>query len=162
MTRAGDWFEAAPFGRHLPDGGRRVEAGLRFACTQCGACCSGPPGTVVLSEAEAHRLARRLGLPTDQFLDRYTTPTADGPSLVERLGPHGHDCVFLDRASVPGRAVCGVYQDRPNQCRTWPFWKATLGDPRAWARAAARCPGMNQGPLTPARVVRLTRDASPV
>ena len=41
--------------------------GLRFACTRCGNCCTGPPGAVWINEAEARQLARRLELTLDQF-----------------------------------------------------------------------------------------------
>ncbi|RMD61622.1 MAG: YkgJ family cysteine cluster protein, partial [Planctomycetota bacterium] len=37
-------------------------AGLRFECTQCGACCTGSPGYVAFTEEEARGMASRLGL----------------------------------------------------------------------------------------------------
>ena len=157
-----EWFEAAPYGPEDGRGRRRVEQGLRFACTMCGNCCSGVPGTVMVDAGEVATLSKRLGVDEAEFVERYTKPVEGELSITERLTAFGWDCVFLDRMSVPGRAVCGVYEDRPGQCRTWPFWKRTLADERAWDRASATCPGMNKGPLVPARLVRLTRDASPI
>lgn len=163
MSPDGDaWYEAAPFGLADADGRRRVEGGLRFSCTMCGNCCSGVPGTVMVNVREIVALAARLGVREDDFLLRYTKVADGGVSLVERLTAYGWDCVFLDRTSVPGKALCGVYSDRPEQCRTWPFWKRNLVDERSWARASATCPGINRGPLHPASMVRLTRDASPI
>lgn len=159
MTAGGDWFERSPFTPGVRGG---VEGGLRFRCTMCGNCCTGAPGTVVLDAGERRALAGALGLGEAEFLERYTKPMDGGVSLGERLTAFGWDCVFLDRTAVPGRAVCGVYEHRPLQCRTWPFWKRNLGDERAWDRAGATCPGINAGPLTPARLVRLTRDSSPI
>jgi Fe-S-cluster containining protein len=157
---ARDWFERSPF---TPEPGTRsVENGLRFRCTMCGNCCTGAPGTVLLDDAERGALARRLGVSEADFVDQYTKPMEGGVSLRERLTAFGWDCVFLDRTTIPGKAVCGVYEDRPLQCRTWPFWKRNLTDERAWDRAGATCPGINAGPLTPARRVRLTRDLSPI
>ncbi|MEQ8317195.1 MAG: YkgJ family cysteine cluster protein [Phycisphaerales bacterium] len=157
-----DWFEASPFGPADRHGVRRPERGLRFACTMCGNCCTGPPGTVMVDERERAALAQHLGLSAAEFDEQYTRTLDEGVTLVERLTAFGHDCVFLDRTTVPGRAVCGVYEHRPSQCRTWPFWQRNLTDERAWDRAAATCPGMNSGPLRTAREVRLTRDSSPI
>lgn len=162
MSKASDWFERSPFGPRNAANHAKTENGLRFACTMCGNCCTGVPGTVMVSQAEIAALANRLGIDPEAFERKYTKATEEGRSLVERLTAFGWDCVFLDRASVPGKAVCGVYHDRPAQCRTWPFWKRNLIDERSWASASATCPGMNRGPLVPARSVRLTRDASPI
>lgn len=148
------WFE-----RRDPESG---EAGLRFACTMCGNCCSGAPGVVLFTDDEAAALALHLGLTVEAFLATYTQETSEGRSLVERRTQHGYDCVFLDRESRPGRALCGVYEYRPMQCRTWPFWKRTLRDREAWLRSKRMCPGIDTGPLHSPRVVRLTRDRSPL
>ena len=159
---AEDWFERSPFGPPDAEGRRTTEDGLRFRCTMCGNCCTGALGTVAIDDAEIDALARRLGIAREAFIERYTKPMETGRSLVEKLTAFGWDCVFLDRTSVPGKAVCGLYEDRPLQCRTWPFWKQNLESERAWNRASAACPGMNHGPLHDARTVRLTRDKSPV
>lgn len=53
------------------------------------------------------------------------------------------DCRFLDGTK------CGVYEGRPTQCRTWPFWPEVMGA-KGWAReVAAFCPGVGKGPLLP-------------
>lgn len=136
-----------------PEGG----AGLRFGCTMCGHCCSGPAGYVLVNDAECAALAVRLGLGVQEFVDRYTHVLPEGRSLREHTGPRGYDCVFLDRAKFPGRAVCGVYEDRPRQCRTWPFWNSVLADAGTWKRAGAMCPGINKGVLVPVEQVRVLR-----
>jgi len=40
---------------------------------------------------------------------------------------------------------CTVYEDRPRQCRTWPFWRSNLGSQESWSDAAASCTGMDHG-----------------
>jgi len=147
-----DWFD-----RPDPTGDTSTgERGLRFACTMCGACCSGPSGYVGFTPAEARAIARRLGLAEDEFLRRYTTDTPAGPSFIERRSEHGLDCVFLDRETIPGRAICSVYEDRPSQCRTWPFWVGNLRSPNHWRSAGRTCPGINTGRLHAPETIRLT------
>ncbi len=108
-------------------------------------------------------MARALGIDERTFLDRYARQVHGKWSLIERLTEFGHDCVFLDRESTPGKAVCGLYAARPAQCRTWPFWPENLRSPRSWASAkrATPCPGMDTGRLVPVEKIRIQRDATP-
>ena len=137
--------------------------GLRFRCTQCGNCCTGPPGAVWFDEAEGRRMAALLGLDIDAFLSRYAHRIDGKWSLAERKTEHGYDCIFLDRGSADGKAVCAVYDARPMQCRTWPFWEGNLRSLRAWRTAKHRtpCAGMDCGPLIPIERIRILRDALP-
>lgn len=138
--------------------------GLRFSCTLCGNCCSGPEGYVLVSETESRALAKRLGLSHDDFLARYTHVMSEGRSLIERkvtLPGRGtvRDCIFLDRATIPGKAVCGVYEDRPAQCRTWPFWPSVVKSKATWERAKRTCPGIDKGTFYPVEQIRIIRDS---
>ncbi len=135
-------------------------AGLRFACTMCGNCCTGPSGYVLLSDEEGAAIAGLLGMSVEAFTAQYTHETMLGRSLNEKESAFGLDCVFLDREKVPGKAVCGIYEARPSQCRTWPFWPANVRSPQTWARAAQTCPGMNTGPLHSPDFIRLTIEAT--
>lgn len=129
------------------------EPGLRFECTCCGNCCSGPEGYVLFTPAEAEAMARRLGVSIEDFYREFTRETSEGLSLTEKPSHVGADCVFLDRDSVPGKAVCGVYEDRPTQCRTWPFWNSVARTPQSWRAASRDCPGINRGRLySPAEI----------
>lgn len=151
---AREWFEE-PNPAGVGDPGER---GLRFSCTMCGNCCTGPSGYVLFTDDEARVMARAVGVTVDAFMRDYTRDTVMGRSLNEKMSAHGHDCVFLDREKVPGRAVCGLYAARPTQCRTWPFWRSNLASPRHWDRASRTCPGINRGEPTPPEVIRVTRD----
>lgn len=136
------------------------EAGLTFSCTQCGNCCTGPPGYVWFTDDEAHAMASELGLSVDAFRQRYAKRKHGKWTLGEVKRGGRYDCVFL-RWTDDGRGLCGVYGSRPQQCRTWPFWPENLTDPRAWAAAAQTCPGMKRddGTFVPAERVRVIRDS---
>ncbi len=146
----GDWFEAPD-----PESGR---PGLRFKCTMCGNCCTGPEGYVLFTPEEGRKLAARIGVSEEVFLRDFTKSTTLGRSFRENRTPFGLDCIFLDRTTIPGKAVCGVYEDRPAQCRTWPFWKSLVKSRRHWDQASRGCPGMNQGKLIPPEQIRILRD----
>ena len=148
--RTNDWFAT-------PDS-ETGEVGLRFECSLCGNCCTGSPGYVLVSDAEIDRMALRLGLSDADFRDRFTHQIREGTSLREVKTEFGHDCVFLDRTTIPGKAICGVYEDRPDQCQTWPFWKSNLKNHRAWFIAGRSCPGIDQGTLIPPEQIRILRD----
>ena len=112
--------------------------GLRFSCTRCGNCCGGAPGYCWVSEDEIVALAQRLGMSVEAFRTRYTRQVKGrGISLQEK---RNYDCVFFER----GRG-CSVYEDRPKQCRTWPFWQTNLRSQEEWQEASEGCPGMDQG-----------------
>lgn len=134
------------------------EPGLRFSCTMCGNCCTGPEGYVLVSDDEIAALAKRFGMSPAQFRDTHTHIGDHGRSLNERQSEAGRDCVFLDREKFPGRAVCGVYEDRPAQCRTWPFWKSNVVSRYAWRRAKHVCPGMDRGKRYTPLQIRIERD----
>lgn len=141
--------------------------GLRFTCTQCGNCCTGPPGYVWFDDAEAQAMAAFLGLSIETFRRRHAR-TIDGHwTLNERLSPdaRGYDCVFLLRRE-DGTTGCSIYAARPTQCRTWPFWPENLASPAAWRRAANTCPGMTagmkgHGDFYPIEAIRIQRDKTP-
>lgn len=139
--------------------GEWYERGLRFECTQCGACCTGPPGYVSFTEEEGRRIAARLGVSYESFLERYTVDHDSVRSLAEVRTVHGYDCVFLDRSGAAGKAVCSLYGDRPLQCRTFPFWPENLKSRGAWERAARECEGIGRGDFVPIEQIRIERDA---
>ena len=131
-------------------------SGLRFTCTQCGNCCTGGPGYVWISVEEVVRLARHLKLSPEQVVERYCRKIDGKFSLRERRNARGeYDCVFLkeqkqqrtegDETIVYTKRVCTIYEARPLQCRTWPFWPENLKDEQSWNRSSKRCPGMNVG-----------------
>jgi Fe-S-cluster containining protein len=115
--------------------------GLRFNCTQCGDCCTGAPGFVWVNKEEIAALAQQVGIAdVDRFEHLYVRSVGLRKSLVEF--PNG-DCVFFD-----GEArKCTVYEARPRQCRTWPFWDSNLRSEKDWQHTCEVCPGSGKGKL---------------
>lgn len=95
-----------------------------------------------VNKQEIAALAGRLFLTVEDFERRYVRRVGVRKSLVEF--PNG-DCVFFDG---PTRK-CTVYEERPRQCRTWPFWESNIRTPEAWQRTCEVCPGSGQGQLIP-------------
>lgn len=109
--------------------------GLRFKCTGCGQCCTGAPGAVWVTPKEIEALAERLNISPEEFTRKYTHRIGNRVSLRE--DPHNYDCVFLK-----GKR-CEVYDVRPKQCRTFPWWPENLKTPEHWRETAERCEGIN-------------------
>jgi len=116
--------------------------GLRFGCTECGKCCTGSPGYVFLEESDIERLSTSLEIDRDAFLKKYTRQIGKQISLIE-LEPH-YDCIFLQKG-----LSCRVYNARPKQCRTFPFWQHVIQDEKSWKATKADCEGIDnpQGKL---------------
>ena len=115
--------------------------GLQFQCSQCGDCCTGAPGFVWVNKAEIADLAKAVGIADiEEFEKQYVRKVGIRKSLKEF--PNG-DCVFFGTDSKK----CEVYEARPRQCRTWPFWDSNLKSPEAWQETCEICPGSGTGKL---------------
>lgn len=119
--------------------------GLRFRCTRCGNCCTGTPGFVWIDEKELRQLAAYRNESPEQVVAAYTRKEHRGLTLREKSNG---DCVFYDR-----QLGCTVYEVRPRQCRTWPFWESTVRDPEAWQQTCKVCPGAGSGELISAEEI---------
>jgi Fe-S-cluster containining protein len=124
--------------------------GLRFKCTGCGDCCTGGPGYVWVNQSEIDALARRLKLPVEEFERKFVREVGVRRTLKELKN---YDCVFLDGET----RKCTVYEDRPRQCRTWPFWNSNVKSPEAWEQTCAVCPGAGHGKLHSIEVIEEQR-----
>ncbi|MCR9292001.1 MAG: YkgJ family cysteine cluster protein [bacterium] len=129
--------------------------GLRFSCTQCGRCCSGAPGFVWVDDDETALLAEHMGMELEEFRDRFVRRVGARESLVEY--PDG-DCIFLD----PDTRGCTVYEARPIQCRSWPFWPSNLETKKTWEKTCRACPGAGQGQLYSLSEIEVQRNRKQV
>src|SRR5688572_18227267 len=116
--------------------------GLSFRCTGCGNCCTGSPGFVWVSTEEIAAIAAHLDKSIGEIRLLHTRPARGLTSLTEFANG---DCTFFD----PQTRKCRIYEARPRQCRTWPFWESNVETPEAWSRTQANCPGAGQGDFVP-------------
>lgn len=119
------------------------ENGLRFSCSRCSCCCGGQPGFVFLSRIDLTNLAESFNLEEDIFVSRYCREVEwhDGSLTLSLKEKENCDCVFWTEKG------CSVYDVRPVQCQTYPFWKWILADEKSWLSESRSCPGIGQGRL---------------
>jgi Fe-S-cluster containining protein len=132
---------------------RWYEDGLPFSCTACGNCCKshGEYSHVYLREEEVLAMAAHLEMDPVEFTRQHL--------VVEKgwitLRPDLPQCQFLTPAGQ-----CGVYEVRPVQCRTWPFWDVNL-KPDVWKKEVnAICPGSREGEVHDADRIDAIADAT--
>jgi Fe-S-cluster containining protein len=113
------------------------DEGLRFSCLRCGACCTGSSGTIYVGPEEIPIIARRLNLTMEHFISCYLYPFKDSFSIREEADGR---CLFYNQG-------CLIYDVRPPQCRTFPFWFGNVRSEKRWIEISRECPGIGQGRL---------------
>ena len=101
--------------KHYPEGPFRIlarEVEREIDCTGCANCCR--QYHVSLSDGEVEVLAEHLGIPVEQFRERYTRQDPED-SRVAIIRHNKGECVFLDGN------ICMVYDARPSACREYPY-----------------------------------------
>lgn len=114
---------------------------LPFECTECGRCCR-TQGSVVMDEEEVQSAAELLGMGVEEFKDAYASHRLDG---WIRLKDDNDACVFLDQDTNH----CQIYEARPLQCRTYPFWPSVVLSERAWNSECRRADDETNSTLPP-------------
>ena len=88
-------------------------------CDECGGkCCTGESGYIWISQSEISNLSKYLNLSVDECKERYLDKFGVRYSIKEAHYQGGFRCIFFDEV----RLNCGIYECRPTQCRTFPFW----------------------------------------
>jgi Fe-S-cluster containining protein len=112
--------------------------GLYFECTVCGECCRHSGGKVEITPIEALKIASALDMAPEEFLREYCHQENGSIELIDNENGY---CIFLmgDR--------CSIYDSRPLQCRTFPFWRENLKSHYRWKQLRSFCPGIDRGEL---------------
>lgn len=105
-----------------------------FACKRCGECCQGQGG-IVLTPGDQTRLSACLEISLAAFLEGYTEKKQGKRVLGTK---DSQACVFFQTGSG-----CLVHPQKPDLCRSWPFFRGNLLDELSWRMAQDSCPGIN-------------------
>lgn len=91
------------------------------ACESCaGNCCIGESGYIWINIVEIEALSKYLGLTLDSFREKYLFKVGYKYSIKEvELADNSFACCFFDLV----KRKCSIYDYRPTQCRTFPFWE---------------------------------------
>ena len=112
--------------------------GLRFECQpDCAQCCSRHDdyAYVYLEGDDLARLAAHFGMTRAAFRRKWTRKD-DGYTILKI---DGAACPFLEGTR------CSVYDARPIQCGTFPFWRENVRSRKRWESLGAFCPGIGRG-----------------
>ena len=90
------------------------------ACDTCnGNCCIGESGNIWINNKEIDRLRKHLNIGIVETFDKYLEKRGYRYSIKEvQLSKDNYACVFFDLE----KKQCSIYEVRPTQCRTFPFW----------------------------------------
>lgn len=108
---------------------------LNFKCTGCGKCCTGSPGYVWLTDHDIQRIVDKLKISKKDFLQKYTL-YSNGHYSLKDIAPT-YDCIFYKNKR------CTIYEARPKQCRTYPFWDEILSSKKNWDAEKTCCEGID-------------------
>lgn len=91
------------------------------ACSNCpGNCCIGEHGYIWITVDEIEKLAAHLKLSVKDVMDKYIIKYGYRFSLTEyKIDDKNYACIFFDLE----KKQCSIYEARPSQCRTFPFWE---------------------------------------
>ncbi len=89
-------------------------------CSSCeGNCCIGESGYIWISIDEIDILAQYLNLSIQETVDKYLFKAKYKYSIKEKqISKDSFACVFFDL----DKKQCSIYDARPKQCKTFPFW----------------------------------------
>ena len=116
--------------------------GIRFECQGSGNCCVSRDsyGFVYLSPDDLKRFEKDFNISIKMFKEKYCQITDGFIHLSEKSELDGN-CIFLKDKK------CSVYNSRPSQCRTWPFWNDNM-KAKIWNNdIALNCPGVGKGKI---------------
>ncbi len=102
-----------------------------FECLKCGDCCA-VPGEVFLTLKEGEKMAKLLKMGFEEFKEKHMKKVWQQHMLKM---PYKGGCTFwVDKN-------CSVYEARPEQCRTFPYWPELVKNHEDWKSIESYCAG---------------------
>ena len=91
-----------------------------LACKECGGrCCTGESGYIWVNPLEIQKIANFLNMTQEEFKNSFLIKVGYKYSIKEKKFEDGYACIFFDTKN----RNCSIYDVRPTQCRTFPFWE---------------------------------------
>ncbi len=90
------------------------------ACSECdGRCCRGESGYIWVNKDEIEKIAKFLKIDEENFRKNYLNRVKYKFTIKEVKIDGEFECVFFDNKTNS----CQIYEVRPSQCKTFPFWE---------------------------------------
>ena len=115
------------------------EKGIKFKCQGSSNCCisRGKHGYVYLTINDIKKISHKFKISIKLFKKKYCHYT-NGYLHLKEIHKNGN-CQFLNNKQ------CSIYDVRPTQCRTWPFWNENMNT-KSWNKDVVNfCPGIGKG-----------------
>ena len=104
-------------------------------CSACkGFCCRGASGRIWVNRKEMENICRFLNIQPWDALVTHFYKVQGSWSIKEIAREDEWWCLFLDE-----EGCCTIYDVRPAQCRSFPFWRVYRDQPE---KVAGECPGV--------------------
>lgn len=88
-------------------------------CEICGGkCCIGESGYIWVNQDEIKKISEKLKLDLEVFKQEFLIKIKGRYSIKEIPYNDGFACVFFNTDTKK----CKIYDCRPNQCKSFPFW----------------------------------------
>jgi len=111
---------------------------LDFSCNRCSNCCRNEQGNVYITRKDLANLSSFLNLSKDEFVKQYCRiVTKQDKKILALLEKVNYDCIFWENG-------CIVYQKRPLQCITYPYWPILVENGDHWKYERYRCSGIDK------------------
>jgi len=111
---------------------------LDFSCNRCSNCCRNEPGSVYLTKKDIDNLSTFLILSKNEFVKEYCrTVIKDDKKVLALLEKTNYDCIFWNNG-------CIIYEKRPLQCVTYPYWSILVENGDYWKHEKRRCSGIDK------------------
>tara|TARA_B110000116_G_C16611584_1_gene479664 strand:+ start:66 stop:515 length:450 start_codon:yes stop_codon:yes gene_type:complete len=127
---------------------KKIKEKINFKCQGSSNCCvsRNSYGYVYLDKNDTKKLSNYVKLSIKKFLKIYCDET-DGFTHFKENNKNGK-CQFLSKKK------CTIYNARPTQCRTWPFWDENM-NAKTWNEEISKfCPGIGKGKIYSAKKIK--------
>ena len=111
---------------------------MEFCCQRCSNCCRHDEGYVFLTKQNVYAIADHLKMSVKQFISEccrvVEQPEGNMLCLKEK---QNYDCIFWSNG-------CLIYEVRPTQCMTYPYWPFIVNNKELQKQEKKRCKGFDK------------------